>query len=136
MAYDLVSNALLLGIGATIGLLIFQRCMEAREMTYSVTAVPNGTVFKFSLGIYAGKVRITRKVSCVKPWFIRHVDGWEIIFPMAYGDDEINDFIMKNNPPLAGDRSHAKDLYVYREVMIKNNLALSCVNGRICKFPK
>lgn len=132
--YDLFSNAILLGIIVTIGLLILQRRMDAKTMDYSVTAVPNGWVFSYSLGVYAGKVRVTRRFGCVAPWFVRHIDGWEVIAPMHYSDDEINNFLLTHNPPLNGNYSHAKDVEIYREVMIRNNPSLVCVAGQICSL--
>lgn len=134
--YDLLVNALLVFIGLTLGRLILQRCMEARKIDCSVKELPNGREFRYRLGIYAGTVRITRKPSCVSPWFVRHVDGWEVVFPMAYSDQEVNEFLLKNDPPLAGNSSHACDVPVYREVVIHRNTALSCVAGQICTISR
>lgn len=132
---DIIANLLVWMIYVLIGLMLLQRRWEAKGMEFSVTNIPGGRVFSFALGIYAGKVQIVRKPSCVVPWFVRHVDGWEIVFPMAYSDDEVDAFLLCNDPPYSRNTPHSKDLEVYREVMIHGNDCLSCVDGTLCKLP-
>lgn len=133
--HDIIANFLVWVIYVLIAILLVQRRWEAKGMEYSVTKVPEGRVFSFALGIYAGKVRIVHRPSCVVPWFVRHVDGWEIVFPMAYSDEEVDAFLLCNDPPHSRNTPHSKDLEVYRQVMIYGNEELSCVAGRICKLP-
>jgi len=132
---DIAANLLVWVLYVLIVLMLLRRHWEAKGISYSLTKVPEGRVFSFTLGMYAGKVRIVRRPSCVVPWFARHVDGWEIVFPMAYSDEEVDAFLLRNDPPYSGKTPHSKDLEIYREVMIHGNDALSCVDGKLCKLP-
>lgn len=130
--YDLITNILVLVIYGAIGLLIKMRLMESKGITYSLAYVKGVCTFKFSLGVYAGEVRIVRKPSCVLPWFVRRVYGWDVIVPTTYSEEEVNSFLLDNNPPSSNNAPHSKDLEVYREVVIRGNNELSCVAGTIC----
>lgn len=132
--YDLMVNIALVMIYALLFLLVVTRWMEAKNMDYSVTQIPSGRVFSFKLGVYAGTLRIVRRPGCVRPWFIKHVDGWEIVFPMAYSDDDVHLFLLKTDLPYDNKGSHSQDLAVYREVVIRGNDALACVGGKICSL--
>lgn len=129
--YDPIANAVLVLLYVFIGIRLVQRFMEAKGMKYSVTEVPYGRVFCFSLGLYAGRIHVHRTLECHHPTFIRHVDGWEVQFPMRYTEDEMDCYLMYHNPPYAGNTSHSRDMDVYREVVIRKNDELSCVGGDI-----
>lgn len=130
--YDIFMNLVLLLVYGIIFVLLAYRRLESKGMDYTFTKIQNGYAFEFLLGVYAGKVRVVKRPGCVLPWFIRHVDGWEIIFPMSYDDRQVEDFILQNNPPASKNTSHSKDLDIYREVVIKRNDRLHCVAGKLC----
>ncbi|MNN87667.1 hypothetical protein D3C81_2052540 [compost metagenome] len=86
-------------------------------------------VFTYKLGIYAGCVRITRDWSLEYPNILRKADGWEIVFPGWYTDQQVYKFIMRANPTDGKNKSHSKDLEVFRQVVLMNNYALTCIRG-------
>lgn len=136
MIYDIVMNLILLVVYTTLGFILVYKRLRSKDMDYVLVKNMNGYIFDFVLGIYAGKIRLTRQPGCVVPRFVKHVDGWEIVFPTFYSDHQINRFIMENDPPCCKKASHAKDLEVYREVVINRNENLECVAGEICRLPK
>jgi len=133
--YDITMNLIFLVVYATLGLMLFYKYLVSRDMDYTLVKIRNGYVFNFKVGIFAGKVKLIRKGGCAVPHFVKHLDGWEIVFPLFYTEDQINSFIMQNNPPGSKTASHAKDLEVYREVVIKRNENLHCMAGQICNLP-
>lgn len=131
---DIGMNFILIAVLTILVLVIFYKYLVSREMDYTLVKIRNGYVFNFKVGIFAGNLKLVRQRGCVVPYFIKHVDGWEIVFPIFYTDKQINSFIMKNDPPVPKTASHAKDLEVYREVVIKRNENLVCKAGEICKL--
>lgn len=131
---DIGLNLVLLVVVAILVLMLFYKYLVSRDMDYTLVKIRNGFVFNFKVGIFAGKLRLVRARGCAVPYFIKHVDGWEIIFPMFYTDKQINSFIMQNDPPVPKTASHSRDLEVYREVVIKRNENLVCKAGEICKL--
>lgn len=131
---DIGMNLVLLVVLAALVLVIFYKYLVSREMDYTLVKIRNGFVFKFKVGIFAGNLKLVRERGCVVPYFIKHIDGWEIIFPLFYTDKQINSFILKNDPPVPPTASHARDLEVYREVVIRRNENLVCKAGQICKL--
>lgn len=127
--YDIAMNFALLIIYAVLGILIVQRVMESRAFSYHVERTPTGMVFSYKLGIYAGCVRITRDWEIEYPSILRKADGWEIVFPGWYSDQQVYSFIMRTNPCPSKNKSHAKDLEIFRQVVLKNNYALTCIRG-------
>lgn len=131
---DVIVDLLIAVIYGVIVVLLIRRIMEARGINYSVARVSNGRIFEFRLGLYAGKLRLIKAPSCVRPFFSRHVYGWDIVFPPKYTEKEMDEFLLKNDLPDDGNPSHTVDLKVYREVVIRRNCDLSCVAGKICKI--
>jgi hypothetical protein len=127
--YDIAMNMALVIIYGVLTILIIQRVMESRGFSYLVERTSNGMVFTYTLGIYAGCVRITRDWSLEYPNILRKADGWEIVFPGWYTDQQVYRFIMRANPTEGKNKSHSKDLEVFRQVVLKNNYALTCIRG-------
>lgn len=127
--YDIAMNFALLIIYAVLIILIIQRVMESRAFSYLVERTSTGMVFSYKLGIYAGCVRITRDWNQERPAMLRKADGWEIVFPGWYTDQQVNSFIMSTDARSDKNKSHAKDLEIYRQVVLKNNYALTCIRG-------
>lgn len=127
--YDIGVNFALLIIYAVLIILVIQRVMESRAFSYHVERTVNGMVFTYKLGIYAGCVRITRDWSLEYPNILRKADGWEIVFPGWYTDQQVYKFIMRANPTDGKNKSHSKDLEVFRQVVLMNNYALTCIRG-------
>lgn len=127
--YDIATNFALLIIYGVIGLLIIQRVMESRGFSYLVERTPTGMIFTYKLGIYAGCVRITRDNDLEYPNLVRKADGWEIVFPGWYTDKQVYRFIMKAEPRQGKNQSHAKDLEIFRQVVLMNNYSLTCIRG-------
>lgn len=128
-AYDVAMNFTLLIIYAVLLILIVQRVMESRGFSYLVERTPTGMVFTYKLGIYAGCVRITRDWNLEYPNVLRKADGWEIVFPGWYSDKQVYGFIMITDPEPGKNRSHAKDLEIFRQVVLMNNYTLTCIRG-------
>lgn len=131
MTYNIVSNALLVAVYGCIALLMFQRATEIRGIRYSFSEIPDGRLFQYALGLYGGKIRLIRSVDCTIPTFIRRFDGWEIVFPQCYTDEQMDCYVMTHSPAPSKNTSHSKDLEVYREVVIRQNDEVSCVAGKI-----
>lgn len=131
---EIAMNLIFLAVYTALGLMLFYRYLVSKEMDYTLVKIRNGYVFSFKVGIFAGKLKLVRERGTAHPRFVKHVDGWEIVFPLFYTDKQINSFIMQNNPPGSKTASHAKDLEVYREVVIKRNENLVCKAGQICKL--
>lgn len=127
--YDIAMNFALLIIYAVLGILIIQRVMESRAFSYLVERTPTGMVFSYKLGIYAGCIRITRDWDQEYPNILRKADGWEIVFPGWYTDQQVYRFIMRTDPCHSKNKSHAKDFEIFRQVVLKNNDALTCIRG-------
>lgn len=132
--YDVAMNFILLVVYAAVVLALIYRYLVSKDLDYELVKIRSGYVFSFKVGIFAGRLKLIRQRGCAVPHFIKHLDGWEIVFPVFYTDTQINSFIMKNNPPGSKTASHAKDLEVYREVVIKRNENLVCKAGQICKL--
>jgi len=132
---DIAMNLIFLVVYATLGFVLFYRFLVSREMNYELVKVCSGYVFSFRLGIFAGKLRLKRQKNCPAPYFVKRLEGWDIIFPSFYTDGQINEFIMRNDPPGSRKASHSRDLDVYREVVIKRNEKLYCSAGKICNWP-
>jgi len=132
--YEIAMNLILLAVYAALGLTLVYRYLISKDLDYVLVKVRSGYVFSFKVGIYAGKIKLIRQRGCAVPYFVKHLDGWEIIFPIFYTDKQINSFIMQNDPPVPKTASHAKDLEVYREVVINRNENLVCKAGQICKL--
>lgn len=128
-SYDLAITCALMIIYGVLIVLVIQRIMESRGFSYRVERVSGGLVFKYSLGIYAGCVRVTRDWNVEYPSVMRKADGWEIIFPGWYSDKQMYGFLMTRNPVTGKNQSHAKDLEVFKQVVLKNNDALTCIRG-------
>lgn len=127
--YDIGVNIALLIIYSVLIILIIQRVMESRGFTYLVERTSDGMVFKYKLGIYAGCVRITRDWKLEHPNLLRKADGWEIVFPGWYTDKQIYGYIMRTDPCPSKNKSHEKDLEIFRQVVLKNNHSLTCIRG-------
>ncbi|MNM18520.1 hypothetical protein D3C81_288130 [compost metagenome] len=128
---NIVSNGLFVAVYGIIVLLLLQRWMESLGIRYSFSEIPDGRKFQYSLGLYGGKIRLIRSVDCTVPSFIRRFDGWEIVFPQCYTDEQMDCYVMTHNPPPSKNTSHSKDLEVYREVVIRQNDKVLCVAGQI-----
>ena len=131
---DIGMNFILLAVLALLVMVICYKYLVSREMDYTLVKISNGYVFNFKVGIFAGNLKLVRERGCVVPYFIKHIDGWEVVFPLFYTDKQINSFIMQNDPPVPKTASHARDLEVYREVVIRRNENLVCKAGQICKL--
>lgn len=132
ITYDMVINFILLLLYGVICLLVVQRIMEQRQFTYCVTRTPTGLRFEYALGIYAGVVLVTREVSAQNPTIARKALGWEITLPIWYTDRDLSVYVMTTYPRLTnGNNSHANDLEVFRQVVIKNNDSLECIAGQL-----
>jgi hypothetical protein len=105
--------------------------MEKREFTYHVMKTPDGLVFKYSLGIYAGCIRITRDKDAEEPIIFKKSDGWQVIFPAWYTDGQIHRYILNNDPNVAKTASHANDFEIFRQVVLKNNDNLMSIGGKL-----
>lgn len=132
--YEITMNLIFLAVYTALGLVLLYRYLVSKDMDYTLVKITSGYVFSFKVGIFAGKLKLIRQRGCAVPYFVKHVDGWEIIFPVFYTDKQINSFIMQNDPPVSKTASHAKDLEVYREVVINRNENLVCKAGQICKL--
>lgn len=135
MDHNVVLNGLLFAVWLMVALLVFQRWLESKGMTYGFEDLENGRLFSFQLGIYRGKIRLVRCPECRMPQFRRRFDGWEITFPMPYTDEQMDCYLLHHSPPPSNNTSHSKDLDVYREVIIKQNEGLSCIDGKLCSIP-
>lgn len=131
---EIAMNLIFLAVYAALGLMLIYRYLVSKDLDYTLVKIRSGYVFSFKVGIFAGKLKLIRQRGCAVPHFVKHVDGWEIVFPLFYTDKQINSFIMHNDPPVSKTASHAKDLEVYREVVIKRNENLVCKAGEICKL--
>lgn len=132
--YEIAMNLICLVVYAALGLVLLYRYLASKDLDYTLVKITSGYVFNFKVGIFAGKLTLIRQRGCAVPHFVKHLDGWEIVFPVFYTDKQINSFIMRNDPPGSKTASHAKDLEVYREVVIKRNENLVCKAGTICKL--
>lgn len=132
ITYDMVINFILLLLYGMICLLVVQRVMEHRQFTYRVNRTPTGLRFEYSLGIYAGVVLVTREVSAQNPTIARKALGWEITLPIWYTDQDLSLYVMTTYPRLPnGNNSHANDLEVFRQVVLKKNDSLVCIAGQL-----
>lgn len=131
LAYEVTMNSVLIVIYVVIGLLLIQRIMEKRGFTYHVQKTPDGLVFKYTLGIYAGCVRITRDTEYDEPVIRKRSDGWQITFPAWYTDHQIYRYIERNNPVQRKSSSHANDIEIFRQAVLKNNDKLMSIGGRL-----
>ncbi len=129
--YNVIANAVLLTTYAVIVLLVVQRYLEAKGMRYSIKRIENGRIFSFSLGVYGGKIRILHSPDCTDPIFKRRYDGWEVTFPEHFTEEQMDHYIMHHEPFGEHNASHSKDFVVFREVMIRKNNEVSCVDGNI-----
>lgn len=128
-SYDIAMNLALMIVYSVLIILVIQRIMESRGFAYRVEKIPGGLVFRYSLGIYAGCVRVSRDWDVEYPSIQRKADGWEIVFPGWYSDKQMYGFLMRNDPISGKNQSHAKDLEVFKQVVLKNNDALTCIRG-------
>lgn len=132
LTYEVAVNWILLGVWLTVALLLLQRMMEKREFTYRIQKTPEGLVFKYSLGIYAGCVRITRDEKFDEPVVRKRSDGWQFTFPIWYTEEQIQRWILYNDPTAKkGRTSHRNDLEIFRQVVLKNNDNLFSIRGKV-----
>lgn len=129
--YNLVVNFAVVIIWVSVALLIIQRFMETREFKYLVEKTQTGIVFTYRLGIYAGKVSLSRRPGVDYPRVNRKADGWEVLFPPVYSDREITNYMKTLNPSEDKNKSHNQDLEIFRQVVLKNNHALECIRGKV-----
>jgi len=128
---ELLSKAFMSFAMAVACMAILLWWWERKPMKFSVDETPTGKVFSFSIGVYSGKIRLVRSADYQAPAFIRRFDGWEIRFPLCYSDEQMDFFVLTHNPDFSKNRSHSKDLDIYREVIIRQNSALACVGGAV-----
>ena len=129
--YNLVVNFAVVIIWVAVALLVVQRIMETREFKYLVEKTETGIIFTYRLGIYAGRVTLSRKWGVDYPRVSRKADGWEILFPPVYTDREITNYMKTLHPDDNKNKSHIKDLEIFRQVVIRNNHGLECIRGQV-----
>lgn len=113
--------------------LFFIHHMEKRGLRYDLEKLPEGIKFWYSLGVYAGTVKLIRVIDLEEPVFESSVVGWVCKFPDHYTNKEMCEFLWKNIPQdIQG--SHSKDLLIFREIIKKGNTYLASIFGVILVY--
>lgn len=124
-------NLLLTVVWALAGLLLVCRLRESRGFWFSLEQVPEGLIFKYQLGVYAGRVSLIRDPETKDPHLAGHVFGWECKFPVEFTNRDMLQYIAFQLPVAQKHKSHSKDLLIFNEVVNNHNDALVSINGQI-----
>lgn len=115
-------------------LVAFARYLEHKGLEYSVVRTPTGMYFKYRLGVFAGRIDLTRDDTVATPVMTQGVNGWECRFPGHFTLKQMCTFISLASGTIDTRRSHSKDLVIFDEIVNKKNDALISINGVIYTY--
>jgi hypothetical protein len=114
--------------------LLVVRHKELRGLLYGLTLTDDGLTFWYRLGIYAGTVTMIRDMDVKEPQLTGNVLGWRCRFPVRYTNKEMCTYIREYAPQCSDKQPHSKDLWIFNEVVNRNNNALISINCQIFAF--
>jgi len=131
---ELIMNLITVMIWLAVVVLLVVRRKERRGLLYGLTLTDDGMTFWYRLGIYAGTVTMIRDAMVKEPQLSGNVLGWLCRFPVSYTNKEMCGYIRAYAPHCSEDTPHSKDLWIFNEVVNRNNNALISVYGQIFVF--
>jgi len=131
---ELIMDLITVMIWLSVIVLLVVRKKERRGLLYGLTLTDDGLTFWYRLGIYAGTVTMVRDITVKEPQLSGNVVGWLCRFPVRYTNKEMCDYIRMYAPFCSDKTPHSKDLWIFNEVVNRNNNALISVYGQIFVF--
>lgn len=119
---------------AYVAFLVLVRLLERRTFKYDMAETEDGFSFKYTLGVYAGRVLMIRDSSLFAPRFTVGVNGWECRFPGHYTLRDMCDYLQEYCKSIKPGTSHCKDVPIFNQVINLKNDALISISGKIYTF--
>lgn len=117
-----------------VAFLVIVRLLERRSFKYSMAKTDTGFAFKYTLGVYAGRVTMIRDPLVTTPRFIVGVNGWECRFPDDFNLRDMCDYLQDYAQYIKPGTSHCKDVPIFNQVINLKNDALISISGKLYTF--
>lgn len=134
IAVDMMLSLMVLLVWGYVVFLICVRLMERKTFWYTLAQTDDGFSFKYTLGVYAGRVIMIRDPLMVYPKLTVGVNGWECRFPEHYSYLDMCDHLQEFCKSIDPRTSHSKDVPIFNQVVNLKNDALISISGKIYTF--